>query len=111
MTSGIAEHRRRRLSRWLDSINGTWRLKAACNPSTGTAVAAGWTGPIPDMFAESLNRQREAASFCHQVCPVQQECLQWANDQGDGNYVLGGTTERERRHLQRKARQDRRESA
>lgn len=81
-----------------DTRNGTWRLLAACSPWTGIARAALTT--IPHGFlSESLDRQREAALFCHSICPVRLECLTFALETGDENYVYGGTTETERRHL------------
>jgi WhiB family redox-sensing transcriptional regulator len=89
-----------------DTRNGVWRLLAACDPLTGIARAAGRF--IPHGFlSESLDRQREAALFCHSVCPVRLECLAFAMETGDENYVYGGTTETERRHLLLKERMTR----
>lgn len=107
------EHQRRVLVRFLDSLNGTWRRRAACNPSTGVVPA----DRIPQFFTAddeeelSLNQQREIALFCNTACPVQQECLAFAIDSRDGNWVWGGTTETERRLLMRRERTLRRKSA
>lgn len=97
------------LARWLDSLNGLWRLRAACNPYTGIADPR----RIPRFFSESsddeemtLEEQRDAALFCNTACPVQSECLAFALDVGEENGVIGGTTETERRHLLRKKRQE-----
>lgn len=101
------------LVRWMDSLNGTWRRQAACNPMTGVVPA----DKIPKFFADddeeplSLEDQRVAALFCNTACPVQAECLAFARDVGDDNGVWGGTTEVERRHLMRRDRKRRAQSA
>lgn len=100
------------LVRWLDSLNGAWRLRAACDPSTGLVPRS----MIPRFFAEDaedlpLEEQRRAALFCNTACSVQAECLAFARDVGDPNGVWGGTTETERRLLMRRDRKLRRESA
>lgn len=109
-TSARKEYRRRVVARWADSLNGTWRLKAACDPNTGAAPNR---ADIPRRFnAEdggemSLYEQREAALFCNTACPVQKECLAHALDVGEEHGVWGGTTETERRLLMRKGRKER----
>jgi WhiB family redox-sensing transcriptional regulator len=100
----MKEYQRRQIARWLDSMNGWWRLKAAC--MTGVPNV-----DLPDFDAEDLQTQRIAAAFCNSVCPVQQECLAHAIDTGEQWYVWGGTTEIERDHLMRKHRDQRRQSA
>jgi len=105
------------LVRWIDSLNGTWRLKAACDPHNKIVPAH----KIPRFFADdsaadgpagelSLTEQRQAALFCNTACPVQSECLEFARDVGDDNWVWGGTTETERRLLMRRDRRARREA-
>lgn len=101
-------------ARWLDTLNGTWRLRAACNPHTG--IAPDLTGiprfHPPDEDSElSLQEQREAALFCNTACPVQRDCLAFAMNVGEQNGVWGGTTETERRLLMRKDRKLRKEPA
>jgi WhiB family redox-sensing transcriptional regulator len=102
------EYRRRVAARWQDSFKGVWRKRAACDPYTGVAPAG---VKIPDFSSESLYEQRSAALFCHTMCPVQAECLAFAMDTGEEYWVWGGTTETEREHLMKKARQERQESA
>lgn len=105
----IKEHHRRMQVRADDARNGAWwRLRAACDPSSGIAKAAGVT--IPDGFtSESLERQREASLFCHTICAddVRIACREFAMETGDENYVYGGTTETERRHLLKRRKADR----
>lgn len=91
-----------------DTRNGAWRLQAACDPASGVARAAGEI--IPRGFtSEVLEAQREAAAFCHRVCLewVRGSCLHFALETGDENYVYGGTTETERRHLLKRRKADR----
>lgn len=108
------EHRRRILVRFLDTLNGTWRLRAACDPHNGIVPAH----RIPRFFAEdssadgeagelSLQQQREAALFCNTACSVQAECLAFARDVGEEHWVWGGTTDTERRLLMRRDRKAR----
>lgn len=66
---------------------------------------------IPSFDDDSLEGQRRAALFCHTICPVQAECLAFALDTGEEHWVWGGTTETEREHLMKKARQARKEPA
>lgn len=100
------EHQRRVLARFLDTLNGTWRGQAACDPATGIIPA----DRIPRFFGAdaadpdtdlSLEEQRQAAFFCHNACPVQAECLAYALNVGEHAGVWGGTTETERRLLHR----------
>lgn len=105
----MKEHRRRAEVRRQDILNSQWRTKAACNPSTGYAPPE--VKHLPDMTAEGLYEQREAALFCHTFCLVREECLAFAKNTGEENYVWGGTTATERKHLMKKDRQARQESA
>lgn len=101
------------MARWLDSLNGKWRLRAACNPHTGVApdpFAIPRFHPDNETAELSLIEQRDAALFCNTACPVQAECLAFALNVGEENGVWGGTTETERRLLMRKDRKRRREA-
>lgn len=101
----VKEHQRRMQIRAEDTRNGKWRESAACDPRSGVAKASGVDIP-PGFASESLEEQRDAALFCHTICPnwVREACLDLALETGDDNYVLGGTTETERRHLLKKRR-------
>jgi hypothetical protein len=105
------EHQRRAKARWLDILNAPWRTKAACNPATGYAPPE--VKELPNMTSEGLYEQREAALFCHHFCleEVRKACLEFAKDTGEEHYVWGGTTAAERKHLMKKDRQARKESA
>lgn len=48
-----------------------------------------------------LRRIRKAKELCR-TCPVINECLRWAIDTRQPYGIWGGTTERERRELQKK---------
>lgn len=112
--SARKEYRRRVMARWLDSLNGTWRQKAACDPHTGAApspAAIPARFNAPDGEDMPLHEQRDAALFCNTACAVQAECLKYAIDLGEEHGVWGGTTEAERRPLLRKERKRRRASA
>jgi WhiB family redox-sensing transcriptional regulator len=100
----MKEHRRRAEARLRSNLNGSWWGKMACNAETGHAPPGVL---IPDMTAEGRYEQRAAASFCHTHCTVREECLQFAKDTGEENYVWGGTTAAERKHLMKKDRQER----
>lgn len=102
------EYRRRVAARWLDSLQGRWRRYAACDPYTHV-LPLGVT--IPDFDSEALHDQRSAALFCHTMCAVREQCLEFALNTGEEHLVWGGTTETEREHLAKKARQERQESA
>jgi len=99
----MKEHQRRQLARWMDAMNGWWRLKAAC--LTGVPNV-----PMPDWEDEELQAQRSAAYFCNAFCPVKDDCLAHALNTGEEHYVWGGTTSTEREHLMKKARTERREA-
>lgn len=111
--SARQEHRRRVTARWLDSLNGAWRRKAACNPHTGVApnpAAIPRFHPPDEDTDLTLTEQRDAALFCNTACPVQSECLAFALDVGEEHGVWGGTTETERRLLMRRHRKMRKEA-
>ena len=83
---GLLERRR-------DAVGTDWRNYAACRDVD------------PDLFfplgtsGASLLQIEEAKQICR-TCPVSAPCLRWALDSGDAG-VWGGTTEEERRALQR----------
>lgn len=63
----------------------TWRSQAACRGSE-TAL---W-------FAEDQGEVKAAVAVC-KGCPVREECLTWAIENGERFGVLGGMTERQRK--------------
>lgn len=93
----VKEHQRRVLARAVDTLQGTWRLYAACK----THVPGRWTPHKDDFHTEDLSEQRQVASFCHLHClpEVRMACLEFALDTGEHDGVWGGTTEAERAHL------------
>jgi WhiB family redox-sensing transcriptional regulator len=105
----MKEHQRRAQVRAASILNDPWRDRAACSPTTGYAPPE--VKQLPDMTAAGRYEQREAALFCHHYCTVRLECLEFAKDTGEENYVWGGTTSAERKHLMKKDRQARKESA
>lgn len=56
-----------------------------------------------EFFAESNRAQRQAAQVCHLSCPVQDTCLDYALRADERWGVWGGTTEREREKLRKRA--------
>lgn len=59
----------------------------------------------PELFfilKGQTTKVRQAKKICRS-CPVVDQCREWAIEIGDRHAILGGTTERDRRHL-RKAR-------
>jgi WhiB family redox-sensing transcriptional regulator len=60
-------------------------------------------GMDPDIFfPEQGNGWVHAAAICA-TCPVQQECLDWALQHEETEGVWGGTSQRERRRIKRRA--------
>lgn len=71
-----------------------WRNQAAC------------TGIDSDIFypaSEDENEAIEAKAICA-LCPVQDTCLEHALNSREREGIWGGTTERERRRIQRQRR-------
>jgi WhiB family transcriptional regulator, redox-sensing transcriptional regulator len=67
-----------------------WQDRAAC------------FGIEPDVFFPvSEEEAGPALAFCT-VCPIQRDCLAWALKNGERYGVWGGTTEQQRRRLQRR---------
>jgi hypothetical protein len=63
-------------------------------------------GTAPRLFfPERGDSDRDAKRVCAR-CPVQQQCLQYALDNGIRYGVWGGKSERQRRALRRQARED-----
>lgn len=72
-----------------------WRDHAACrHEDPDLFFPIGNTGP-------ALVQTEQAKAICHR-CPVQERCLEWAMDTGQAIGVWGGTSETERRSLQRR---------
>ena len=73
----------------------TWRKRAACRgPETGLF--------FPPTTAERRDereaRERRAKAICY-LCPVQDECLEYALRIGEMHGIWGGLNESERRGL------------
>ncbi|HEY9329395.1 MAG TPA: WhiB family transcriptional regulator [Streptomyces sp.] len=74
-----------------------WRMLAACREEDPDLFfPIGSTGP-------ALVQTEDAKAVCRS-CPVRQECLRWALDNGQDAGVWGGLDETERRALKRRSR-------
>ncbi|MFI7361614.1 WhiB family transcriptional regulator [Streptomyces sp. NPDC050149] len=74
-----------------------WRMLAACREADPDLFfPIGSTGP-------ALVQTEDAKAVCRS-CPVRQECLRWALDNGQDAGVWGGLDETERRALKRRSR-------
>ncbi|MBW5249936.1 WhiB family transcriptional regulator [Streptomyces poriferorum] len=74
-----------------------WRMLAACREEDPDLFfPIGSTGP-------ALVQAEDAKAVCRS-CPVRQECLRWALDNGQDAGVWGGLDETERRALKRRSR-------
>ncbi|MFE9816950.1 WhiB family transcriptional regulator [Streptomyces sp. NBC_00236] len=74
-----------------------WRMLAACREEDPDLFfPIGSTGP-------ALVQTEDAKAVCRS-CPVRQECLRWALDNGQDAGVWGGLDESERRTLKRRSR-------
>ncbi|MFI9829040.1 MAG: WhiB family transcriptional regulator [Streptomyces sp.] len=72
-----------------------WRNHAACrHEDPDLFFPIGNTGP-------ALVQTEQAKAVCHR-CPVREQCLEWAMESGQAIGVWGGTSEAERRSLQRR---------
>ncbi|MBO4258916.1 WhiB family transcriptional regulator [Streptomyces griseorubiginosus] len=77
-----------------------WRFRAACSEADPELFfPVGNSGP-------ALLQMEQARAVCR-VCPVTEECQQWALDSGQDTGVWGGLTEEERRALKRRAARNR----
>lgn len=76
---------------------------AGPDQGTGWQVEAACRGMDPDLFFPGRGESTAAARAVCQECPVRQECLDHAMEDGHLEKwgVWGGTTERQRRQLRR----------
>ncbi|WP_454325848.1 WhiB family transcriptional regulator [Streptomyces glaucescens] len=73
-----------------------WRNQAACrDEDPDLFFPIGTSGP-------ALVQAEQAKAVCRR-CPVREPCLEYALDSGQSLGVWGGTSETERRALQRRA--------
>ena len=82
----------------MDTTHTDWRHRAACrdeDPELFFPISE--TGP-------AARQATEAKAVCAR-CPVREQCLRYALDNGLDHGVFGGTTERERRAVTRRTRQ------
>ncbi|MFE7324115.1 WhiB family transcriptional regulator [Streptomyces sp. NPDC057565] len=74
-----------------------WRMHAACrDEDPDLFFPIGSTGP-------ALVQTEEAKEVCR-GCPVREQCLEWAMENGQDSGVWGGLGEAERRALKRRTR-------
>ncbi|MFB6783577.1 MULTISPECIES: WhiB family transcriptional regulator [unclassified Streptomyces] len=74
-----------------------WRTHAACrDEDPDLFFPIGSTGP-------ALVQTEEAKEVCR-GCPVREQCLEWAMENGQDSGVWGGLGEAERRALKRRTR-------
>ena len=67
-----------------------WMVFAACHDED------------PDLFfAPTKEQTRQALAIC-EICPVQEDCLEYALDARERFGVWGGTTEKQRRKMLRR---------
>lgn len=78
---------------------GGWQEDAACR-----------TADVELFFSVEEEDQRKAVEYC-QVCPVQQQCLEYAIENREMYGVWGGMTESERRAIIRDVRRRDRQGA
>lgn len=84
-----------------DTEDGTWRSRAACaHLDTDVFFPIGGTGPA----VEQIER---AKAICA-VCPVRDDCLEFALATNQPAGIFGGLTEDERRSLRRRRARQRR---
>ncbi|MFI6950292.1 WhiB family transcriptional regulator [Streptomyces sp. NPDC050422] len=80
-----------------------WRTHAACrDEDPDLFFPIGSTGP-------ALVQTEDAKAVCH-GCPVREECLRWALENGQDAGVWGGLGEAERRALKRRSRRQAKDS-
>ncbi len=75
------------------TLVASWRDRAACAGYSNSAFFPG-----SDASAATIERARAVCA----VCPVSDECLQYAFETNQVAGIWGGTTEDERRSLRRK---------
>ncbi|MFD4029758.1 WhiB family transcriptional regulator [Streptomyces sp. NPDC058637] len=75
----------------------SWRMHAACrDEDPDLFFPIGSTGP-------ALVQTEDAKAVCA-TCPVREQCLEWALENGQESGVWGGLGEGERRALKRRTR-------
>jgi WhiB family redox-sensing transcriptional regulator len=79
-------------------MNADWRHRAACRDEDPELFF-----PISDV-GPGARQTAQAKAVCAR-CPVREECLRYALDNGLDYGIFGGLTERERRDLARRNRQ------
>jgi WhiB family redox-sensing transcriptional regulator len=84
----------------MDKTTTDWRDRAACRDTDPELFF-----PISDM-GPGARQAAEAKAVCAR-CPVREQCLRHALDNGLDHGIFGGTTETERRELARRARRTR----
>lgn len=80
-----------------------WRARAACSGYPNTLF-------FPASDGADENVVEKAKKVCG-VCPVADECLEYALETNQRSGIWGGTTEKERKSLRRKWLAERRRSA
>lgn len=79
------------MQNWIEDERLPWESEAACR------------GMEPALFFPTVEAEvAEALAVCR-VCPVRQECLEWALSTRERHGIWGGTTEQERRRLMRRS--------
>jgi len=80
-------------------VQTTWREKAACKGlDTGT-------------FFPATDAEAGPAKLVCALCPVRDQCLEWALASRQADGALGGLTDNERRRLRRRRRDAARRAA
>ena len=82
----------------MDMTHDDWRHHAACRDEDPELFF-----PISEV-GPGARHTAEAKAVCAR-CPVREQCLRYALDNGLDDGIFGGTTERERRTLTRRTRQ------
>jgi WhiB family redox-sensing transcriptional regulator len=78
-----------------------WKVRAACREAPDKSVF------FPERATEvaTQNLVKQAKAICKR-CPVRRECLDYALEHYEKHGVWGGTTERERRKLEKPQKPD-----
>lgn len=98
-----ATEMRRRYRDGYDPNQETNRLIEALKPAGPWVVRAACRGADIDLFFPSLGEKAEPAKAICATCPVTEQCLQLALDNGEKFGVWGGLSESQRRKLRRAA--------
>jgi WhiB family transcriptional regulator, redox-sensing transcriptional regulator len=81
----------------MDMTHDDWRHRAACRDEDPELFF-----PISEV-GPGARQAAQAKAVCAR-CPVREQCLRYALDNGLDDGIFGGTTERERRALTRRTR-------